>query len=193
MLPCFSEIHSESVWRRGEACKAKPSIMRIWSRPALHCGGILQKVGALEPTADSIVLKLASELASVETVAHTAESFARRAGFDEDTANDIGLVTREAAANAVLHGNLGELSKLVTANFALSEDRLVIQITDEGKGLEPDKIPDPLAPENLLQASGRGVFLMRAMMDEVSFRQLYPGTEITMVKLRKLTKEETAS
>ena len=59
---------------------------------------------------------------------------------------------------------------------------MIITIGDEGRGLEPDEIPDPLAPENLMKQSGRGIFLIRAFMDEVRFRKLEPGTEITLIK-----------
>jgi serine/threonine-protein kinase RsbW len=58
----------------------------------------------------------------------------------------------------------------------------VISVADQGKGLTPETIPDPLAPENLLRGTGRGIFLIRAFMDEVHFRQLNPGTELTIVK-----------
>jgi serine/threonine-protein kinase RsbW len=131
-----------------------------------------------------VSLTLDSVLDSVETVEQTAESFAREAGFDEDTASNISMVAREAAVNAVLHGNKKDPAKHVTATFELSEEALKISVADEGSGLDPDKIPDPLAQENLLRSSGRGVFLMRAYMDEVHFRQLTPGTEITLVKRR---------
>jgi serine/threonine-protein kinase RsbW len=59
---------------------------------------------------------------------------------------------------------------------------LIITITDQGKGLDPDEVPDPLAPENLMKQSGRGIFLMRAFMDEVRIRKVDPGTEITLIK-----------
>ena len=106
------------------------------------------------------------------------------AGFDEDTASNIALVAREAAANAVLHGNQSDPGKHVTAAFAISPDSLTISIADQGEGLDPETLPDPLAPENLLRPSGRGIFLMRALMDEVKFRTLNPGTEITLIKRR---------
>jgi serine/threonine-protein kinase RsbW len=129
-------------------------------------------------------MTLDSVVESVQTVEETAESYAREAGFDEDTASNISMVTGEAAANAVLHGNKRDPAKHVTATFELTAEALKITIADEGPGLDPDQIPDPLAPENVLRSSGRGVFLMRHYMDEVHFRQLSPGTEITLVKRR---------
>ena len=57
-----------------------------------------------------------------------------------------------------------------------------VSIRDEGKGLNPEEVPDPLAPDNLLKQSGRGIFLIRAFMDEVKFRNMNPGTEVTLIK-----------
>ena len=137
-----------------------------------------------EGTKTRIVLTLDSVLESVDTIESTAEAYALDAGFDEDTTSNISMVSREAAVNAVLHGNQKDPKKKVTATFEVTLDELKITVADEGQGLDPDKIPDPLAPENVLRPSGRGVFLMRAYMDEVHFRQLTPGTEITMIKRR---------
>ena len=81
-----------------------------------------------------------------------------RRGFDEDTASQIAMVSREAGVNAVLHGNKQDPNKRVTATFEVTEDALKIQIADEGPGLDPETLPDPLAPENILKPSGRGVF-----------------------------------
>lgn len=136
-------------------------------------------------TASRQSLTLASELSSIDLVEQTAMDFASRAGFDEDTASNIAMVAREAAANAVIHGNRYDAAKHVAASFEASSDAVKICIADEGTGFDSGLIPDPLAPENLLRSSGRGVFLMRAFMDEVNFRQLSPGTEITLVKRRK--------
>jgi serine/threonine-protein kinase RsbW len=129
-------------------------------------------------------LILDSVLDSVQAVEETAEAYAREAGFDDDTVLDIAMVSREAAVNAVLHGNKKDPAKHVTATFELTDEALKITVADEGAGLDPDKIPDPLAEENVMRTSGRGVFLMRHYMDEVHFRQLTPGTEITLVKRR---------
>jgi serine/threonine-protein kinase RsbW len=130
-------------------------------------------------------ITLDSELVSIDTIEQTALDFAQRAGFDEDTASNIAMVAREAAANAVIHGNQYAAGKHVTATFEASSDSVLIRVADQGTGFDASNIPDPLAPENLLRSSGRGVFLMRAFMDEVNFRQLSPGTEITLIKRRK--------
>ena len=132
----------------------------------------------------AVELRLQSTLASVEQVEATALRFARQAGFAADLASNLAMVAREAAVNAVVHGNCYAAAKWVTACFETTSVELVIQIADEGAGLDVDSLPDPLAPENLLRTSGRGIFLMRAFMDEVRFRLLSPGTEITLIKRR---------
>jgi serine/threonine-protein kinase RsbW len=129
-------------------------------------------------------MTLESELSSVERVEAKAEQMGREAGFDEDTSSQIAMVAREAVINAILHGNKRHPAKQVHVSFELSDEALKIRIADEGPGLDPDSVPDPLAPENILRSSGRGIFLMRAIMDEVHFHQLNPGTEIEMIKHR---------
>jgi len=94
------------------------------------------------------------------------------------------MAVREAMVNAVLHGNAYDTEKKVTATFESNQDDITIRIADQGSGLNPDTIPDPLAPENILRGSGRGIFLIRAFMDEVNFRQLHPGTELILIKHR---------
>ena len=127
---------------------------------------------------------LGSELSSVEPVEARAEELAREAGFDEDTASQIAMIAREAVINAILHGNKKDPGKRVRVGFELTDEALKITVADEGAGLDPDTVPDPCAPENIMRSSGRGIFLMRAIMDEVHFHQLNPGTEIELVKHR---------
>jgi serine/threonine-protein kinase RsbW len=66
--------------------------------------------------------------------------------------------------------------------FVAADDSLAITITDQGKGLDESEVPDPLAEENIMKTSGRGIFLIKAFMDEVNIRDLKPGTEITLIK-----------
>jgi serine/threonine-protein kinase RsbW len=125
---------------------------------------------------------LESTLASVNKAEQAATELAAKSGFDEDESGRIAMAVREASVNAVLHGNHYDPTKRVTIAFEVTADALTVSVRDEGQGLDPANVPDPLAPENLLKQSGRGIFLIRAFMDEIRFRALSPGTEITMVK-----------
>ena len=129
-----------------------------------------------------VTYTLESSLDSVDKVEQTAEQMARNAGIDEDEAFRLSMAVREAAVNAVLHGNAYDPGKRITASFEIAGGDLIIRISDQGEGLDPARLPDPLAPENLLRGSGRGIFLIRSFMDEVHFKQLHPGTELTLIK-----------
>jgi len=131
-----------------------------------------------DSTTSRASLTLASSDESILTVENTAEDFAERASFDPDTVHNIVSAVREAAINAVHHGK-----QIVTA-FEITSDALTIRISDQGPGLDPNSLPDPLAPENLLRPSGRGIFLIRNFIDEVYFRKLRPGTEIVLIQHR---------
>jgi serine/threonine-protein kinase RsbW len=133
-------------------------------------------------TAMRVSYRMDSTLESVNQAEEIATRMASKLGFEEEDVNRISMAVREAAVNAVLHGNAYDPGKKVTLGLEKAEGALVITVSDEGKGLNPDDIPDPLAPENLLKQSGRGIFLIRAFMDEVRIRSLKPGTEITMIK-----------
>ncbi|HUX46069.1 MAG TPA: ATP-binding protein [Terracidiphilus sp.] len=135
-----------------------------------------------KPKAGKLQFSLNSSMESVSEVEAAADKLAAEAGFDEDERFRLAMAVREAAVNAVLHGNDYDPAKKVTASFENNGKSLVITVADEGKGLNPETIPDPLAPENLMRGTGRGIFLIRSFMDEVHFRQLHPGTELTLVK-----------
>jgi serine/threonine-protein kinase RsbW len=137
-------------------------------------------LGGSQPS--TLTYTLESSLDSVNRVEHTAEEMARKAGLEDDEVFRVAMAVRESAVNAVLHGNAYDPEKQITASFEQTADSLVIRIADQGRGLDPDTLPDPLAPENLLRGSGRGIFLIRSFMDEVHFRQLQPGTELTLIK-----------
>jgi serine/threonine-protein kinase RsbW len=144
-----------------------------------------------EPKAGRLILALKSTMESVAEVEAAAERLAAEAGLDEDERFHVAMAAREAAVNAVLHGNEYDPGKQITASFENTGEALVIQIADQGKGLDPEKLPDPLAPENLLRGTGRGIFLIRSFVDEVHFRQLHPGTELTLVKRLAPVAEKT--
>jgi len=105
--------------------------------------------------------------------------------FSEHERHEISLAVREAIANAVLHGNQFDARKRIFLSAQLCSAGLVISIRDEGNGCELESVPDPLAEDNLLRDSGRGILLIRACMDEVTWRKVFSGgTEIVMTKRR---------
>ena len=132
---------------------------------------------------------LDSSLDSVNKVEEEAEQLAHKSGLDEDQTFQITMAVREAAVNAVLHGNAYSPEKKITASFENTGSSLIIRISDQGNGLDPATLPDPLAPENLLSGSGRGIFIIRSFMDEVHFKLLHPGTELTLIKYLDSTKK----
>lgn len=133
-------------------------------------------------TEQNVSFTMDSTLETVDNAEQTASRIAADAGFEENEVMQISMAVREAAINAVLHGNEYNPAKKVTLNFEKTAHDLVITIQDEGHGMDPESIPNPLAPENLLKSSGRGIFLMRSFMDEVQIHPSQAGTEIKLVK-----------
>ena len=125
---------------------------------------------------------LDSTLETVDNAEQAANEIATQIGFTEEEVLQIAMAVREAAVNAVLHGNAYDPAKKVNLEFERMGDDLIITIRDQGKGLDPSKIPDPLAPENLLKTSGRGIFLIRSFMDDVQIKPSNSGTEIKLIK-----------
>ncbi|HMD48027.1 MAG TPA: ATP-binding protein [Bryobacteraceae bacterium] len=126
---------------------------------------------------------LDSTLDSVEVAEKAVLQDAQAIGFGEDELHQLGMAVRESMVNAVVHGNRYNTRKKVHVSITKAPDRLTIVIADEGEGFDPASIPDPLAHENLLRQSGRGLLLMRAFVDEFQVRRGEPrGTEVRMVK-----------
>ena len=121
----------------------------------------------------------------------------RMSGLDDEALHWVSVAVRESVINAIKHGNREDESKRVHVEFtALNGDGppgLVIRVRDEGPGFDPDAVPDPLAPENVLKSSGRGIFLIRSFMDRMDLRRAPEGgMEVVMVK-RVSSGEDAAS
>jgi len=126
---------------------------------------------------------LDSTLESVDAAENLVLDVAQKAGFDEEDLHKIGMAVRESMVNAVVHGNQYSAHKKVHVSVSKGQDRLTVTIADQGKGFDLDHVPDPLSHSNLLRHSGRGMFLIRAFMDELEVRRLSPlGTEVTLTK-----------
>jgi serine/threonine-protein kinase RsbW len=125
---------------------------------------------------------LDSSLETIDSAEEKAIRIATDLGFADDEVMQISMAVREGAVNAVLHGNAYAPDKKVTLAFEHTGSDLVITIRDQGNGMDLSKIPNPLAPENLLRTSGRGIFLMRSFMDVVEIRPSHAGTEVKLIK-----------
>ena len=126
---------------------------------------------------------LASNLESVDEAEELILDIAKEAGFPEDELHKISMAVRETVVNAVVHGNRYNAHKKVHLSASLEEGRLTVTVGDEGDGFDLASVPDPLADENLLHQSGRGLLLVRAFVDEFQLRRLTSvGTEAKLVK-----------
>lgn len=132
-----------------------------------------------------------STLESVDAAEEAVLKVAAEIGFTEDDLHPIGMAVRECMVNAVVHGNRYNQRKKVHLEVLKGGDRITIVIGDEGNGFDLGEVPDPLANENLLNQSGRGLLLMRAFVDELEVRRRQPsGTEVRMVKYLANPNEE---
>ncbi len=135
------------------------------------------------PDTRTVKLDVASRLEMLEVVQTVLAQLSALVGFDEDAAHYLSVAVRESVVNAMKHGNKLDEAKRVEVSFTMRAGELEVMIHDDGAGFDPDTVPDPLAPENLLKAYGRGIFFMRQFMDDVSYS--FPtkgGTVVTMVK-----------
>ncbi len=132
---------------------------------------------------ENIQTTLDSTLETADKAEQMVLQEADRLGLEEDEQHQIGMAVRECTVNAVVHGNRYNKHKRVHLQIERSEKALTVTIGDEGEGFDLNSLPDPLAPENLLRQSGRGLMLARAFMDEFD---LHPrpggGTEVRLVK-----------
>lgn len=137
----------------------------------------------MPPDRRRIEVTLQTRLDSVHLAEEISGCVAASLGFEDDDRHKISLAVREGVANAVHYGNQECPDKLVRLAFEVDGGRFLVRIQDEGCGFSLEDVPDPLAEENLMKTSGRGVFLMRAFMDELKvLRSSGGGAELVMAK-----------
>lgn len=134
----------------------------------------------------SIRLEFTSAFDMLDVLQVVSDHACKQVGLDEDSVHWVSVAVRESVANAIKHGNHNDSSKKVFVEFSGSANgvpELAIRVRDQGDGFDPDQVADPLAPENLLKGSGRGIFLIRSFMDEMVLRRAPEGgMEMRMVK-----------
>jgi serine/threonine-protein kinase RsbW len=136
--------------------------------------------------AHSVRLDFRSTFTMLDFVQVATDHVGRMAGLDDEALHWVGVAVRESVINAIKHGNSSDERKRVYVELTpldAGASGLTVCVRDEGGGFDPSTLPDPLAPENLLKASGRGIFLIRSFVDEVVLRRVPEGgMEIVMVK-----------
>jgi serine/threonine-protein kinase RsbW len=133
----------------------------------------------------SIRLEFTSTFEMITFVEVVGGHVSREIGLDEDQTHWVSVAIRECVINAIKHGNQHDTAKRVFVEFATIDAprAMTIRVRDEGRGFDPEEVADPLAPENLLKGSGRGIFLIRNFMDDVRLQRLPDGgMEISMMK-----------
>lgn len=136
---------------------------------------------------ERIEITISSRFENIELVQVIAEHLCENAGVDEDGSHWVGMAVREAVANAIKHGNKLDISKKVNATFDLEGADLEITISDQGEGFDPEKVSDPLNPQNLMKTSGRGIFYMKTFMDQIQY-SFRPGVGTSLLMTKNLTR-----
>ena len=125
-------------------------------------------------------LTLSSKPKNIGRVEGFLKKIDRAAHLDEIQEHKLMIALTEAVNNAILHGNKSNEEKMVHVVCEVQEDGLLFTVTDQGKGFKPDAVANPLKEENLLKESGRGIFLMRMLLDRVEFRRTREGMEVKL-------------
>lgn len=138
-------------------------------------------------------LEFTTALEMLDCVQIVGDQVGRTVGLDEDAQHEVAVAIRESVLNAIRHGNRSDAGKHVFVEFATETIgdtfQLMIRVRDEGDGFDPASLADPLAPENVLRPSGRGIFLIRKFMDDVQLGGAPEGgMEIRMIKRVPLTR-----
>jgi len=123
-----------------------------------------------------------SSLEKVPEIDRLAHRMGCAAGMAENDCSDLAIALTEIVKNAILHGNRSNPDKEVSLHFTIGADRLTITVKDQGPGFDPEAVPDPTAPENLLKDTGRGIFVSRHLLDEIRFDREPDGMKVTLVK-----------
>ena len=116
-------------------------------------------------------LIIESDIANLTKVENTIDSLTNEIGISKDSYGKIMVAVMEAVNNAIIHGNKADLKKKVEIEFKSERRNLNVSVTDEGKGFKPGEVPDPTRPENIEEISGRGIFLMSKLADEIEFNR----------------------
>ena len=123
-------------------------------------------------------LKIESKIINLRIVESVIDAVTSEIGINKESYGKILISTLEAVNNAIVHGNKSDPLKNVEILFSFHNEVLKVKIKDEGTGFKPETVPDPTVPENIEALSGRGIFLMSRLSDDIEFNE--KGNCVTM-------------
>jgi len=129
-------------------------------------------------------LRIESKVANIRAVENEIDSITGDEGINQENYGKILIATLEAVNNAILHGNKSDEKKHVEIEILLNENKMVITVTDEGRGFKPREVPDPTKPENIEAMNGRGIFLMKKLADEIQFNKKGNSVKMTFKNIK---------
>ena len=133
---------------------------------------------------EMVCISMPGEIRRVEKF---LEEVNKQTRLDDGTFHRLFVSATEAVNNAILHGNKSDPAKKVCVRCVVNKDSIMVSVSDEGGGFDPASVPNPLDEQNLLKESGRGIFLIRSMMDRVDFHPTGTGTTVEMaINLKRL-------
>ncbi len=134
----------------------------------------------------TITFSIPSRLELLPVLDRLVQGINAEMGFEDEEADAISISIIEAGTNAIQHGHKRDASKIVDFRFDLHDDRLEVTVHDSGPGFDIDAVTeaDPTLPDGLLRCSGRGIFIMRQMMDRVDF-DFSRGTSVRLLKQKR--------
>jgi len=136
-------------------------------------------------TSEEICVTIHSRLKELTKIEKISGKIAAKMSLSEDQHDNLSIAVTEAVGNAIVHGNKKDPKKKVYITFQIDKDEIKVSVRDEGEGFNPDELSDPLDPKNILKDSGRGIFILKSLMDDVYFTFSPKGTTIHFILKKK--------
>ena len=132
-------------------------------------------------------ISIPSNVTRIVEVGQFSERIADMIGFSDEERDNLAIAVTEAVNNAIIHGNKYNESKKVIVTYHLLDNGVKVSVRDEGGGFNPGNVKNPVLPDNLMKEHGRGIFIVKTLMDKVEFNFNRKGTELIITKYKNTT------
>jgi serine/threonine-protein kinase RsbW len=127
-------------------------------------------------------LIISSDFANLPKVEQFTVALCKKAHLDNDQSDNMAIAITELVNNAIIHAHKQDPTKKVVVRVRYEKDRVVVAIIDEGPGFDPREVANPTDPQNLWKQNGRGIFLVRNLIDSVVINSSPKGTEVVLTE-----------